>query len=158
MSGAWTTRCRVGNCELRIAKNEFARRGGAVVILLAACLLFGGCVERTMKIDTDPQGARVFVNDEEVGLSPVKFSFLWYGDYDIVIRKEGYRTISTNHRVNAPWYQIPPFDLITETMILGTLRDEHVLPTYELEPLEEPEIAEVVQRATELRDRAMYQQ
>lgn len=59
---------------------------------LAASLASGGCVERVMKISTTPTGARVFINDEEVGLSPVKVSFVWYGDYDIVIRKQGLPT------------------------------------------------------------------
>ena len=65
--------------------------------------LGSGCVERTMKIQTDPPGALVVVNDEEVGLSPVKFSFLWYGDYEIILRRVGYETLRTHYRVEAPW-------------------------------------------------------
>lgn len=130
----------------------------AATILAAAVIAAGGCVERTMKISTDPPGARVFVNDEEVGLSPVKFSFLWYGDYDIVIRKEGYETLRTHYRVDAPWHQWPPFDLIAETLIPFTIRDEHVLPVYALEPLRRPEVQAVVQRAEQARDEALYRQ
>ncbi|MCK4343118.1 MAG: PEGA domain-containing protein [Phycisphaerae bacterium] len=118
----------------------------------------GGCVERTARVETDPPGALVIVNDEEVGVSPVKFSFLWYGDYDIMLRKPGYWTLKTHYRIEAPWYQWPPFDLVAETMIPATIRDEHVLPTFKLEPIGEATVAEIVQRATELRDQALYEE
>ncbi len=134
------------------------RRTWTTAALAGLALCVTGCVERSMKISSDPEGARVFVNDEEVGLTPVKLSFLWYGDYDIVLRKEGYETLKTNHRVRAPWYQWPPFDLIAETLVPGTIRDEHELPLYELTPLERPDVSGVVQRAEELRDQTVFQQ
>jgi hypothetical protein len=127
------------------------------VLAAVALSLSAGCVERTMKIQTRPPGALVIVNDEEVGVSPVKFSFLWYGDYDIILRKQGYQTLKTNHRVNPPWYQVPPFDLIAETMIIGTLHDDHVLPPFTLQETETPTAREVVERAEELRGRALLE-
>ena len=123
-----------------------------------ALLALGGCVERIMKIDSEPQGARAFVNDEEIGVTPVKFSFLWYGDYDIMLRKAGYQTLKTNCRVDPPWYQVPPIDLVAECLIPGTIRDEHVLPIYALQPARTPAAEEVVERAVELRERALYEQ
>ncbi|GMU84528.1 MAG: hypothetical protein AMXMBFR47_43970 [Planctomycetota bacterium] len=123
---------------------------------LAASLASGGCVERVMKISTTPTGARVFINDEEVGLSPVKVSFVWYGDYDIVIRKQGYETLKTHSRLEAPWYQYPVVDLVAETMIPTMIRDEHVLPDFVLTPAEIPPSAELVGRATEMRDRTTF--
>ncbi len=116
-----------------------------------------GCVERTLKIETRPPGAFVLVNDEEVGVSPVKFAFTWYGDYDIVVRKAGYQTFQTHHRVRAPWFQWPPLDLIAETLIPVMIRDEHTLPPFELTPAETPPVAEVVERAAELRERALFE-
>ncbi len=125
------------------------------VTLLGALLILGGCVERIMKIDSHPRGARVVVNDREVGVTPVKFSFLWYGDYDIILRREGFQTLKTNHRVNAPWYQYPPIDLIAECLILATIKDEHVLPTYQLEPVPTAAISDVVERAVQTREQAL---
>ena len=124
----------------------------ALVIGLVA---LGGCVERTMKIDSDPQGARVFVNDEEVGVTPAKFSFLWYGDYDLILRKDGYETLKTHYRIDAPWYQYPPIDLVAECLIPTTIKDEHVLPTYRLKPASVPPVREAVERAVQLRERAL---
>jgi hypothetical protein len=123
---------------------------GPVVLLLPAA-----CVERTARIRTDPAGALVTVNDEEVGVSPVKFSFLWYGDYDILIRKTGYQTLRVHHNVSPPWYEWPPIDLVSEVLVPKMLKDEHVLPTYALEPAEEPTVADVVRRAEETRDEAL---
>lgn len=135
-------------------KGSHAFRLAAAVALL---LWLNGCVERVMKISTDPQGARVFVNDQEIGVSPVKFSFLWYGDYDLIFRKEGYETLMTHYRVPPPWWQIPPFDLISETLIPTTIRDEHELPVYKLVQSQTPPNEDVVNRAVELRDRALFQ-
>lgn len=123
-----------------------------------AVLTFSGCVERIMKIDSDPQGARVFVNDEEIGVTPVQLSFLWYGDYDIMLRKAGYETLKTSCRIDPPWYQYPPIDLVAECLIPGTVRDEHVLPAYSLTAAQVPPVQEVVERAVELRERAWYEE
>ena len=138
---------------MKRATNLFAASLTAGFLLLFA----SGCVERTVRIETKPQGALVVVNDEEVGVSPVKFSFLWYGDYDIILRKEGYRTLKTHHRINPPWYQLPPFDFVAEHLVATTIRDEHVLPPFELEPVGEQSASDIVMRASELRDRALYE-
>ena len=84
-----------------------------VMLVLAASL--GGCVRRTMTIRTEPvSGARVFLNDEEVGRSPVAVDFTWYGDYDVIIRHPDYETLKTHWRVREPWYQYPPFDFFSQ--------------------------------------------
>jgi hypothetical protein len=131
-----------------------ARLWSGAATLALALVGPGGCVERIMKIETDPPGVLITVNDEEVGVSPVKFSFLWYGDYDIIARKDGYRTLKTHYRVDAPWYQYPPIDLVAETLVPATIRDEHVLPLLKLVPAEQPTVEQVVERAAALRRRA----
>ena len=89
------------------------KRIAATLLLAVTLATLTGCVERTMKITTRPPGAVVIVNDEEVGISPVTFAFTWYGDYDLMFRKEGYQTLKTHHRVRAPWWpfwlsRLPP--------------------------------------------------
>lgn len=135
------------------------RRGakrGLLSLAAATAALTCGCVERVMRISTDPQGARVFVNDEDVGLTPARFTFLWYGDYDLVIRKPGFKTVRTHHRVEPPWHQYPPFDLIGETMVATTIRDEHDVPLIKLEPETTPPASELVERAVGMRDETLY--
>lgn len=79
-------------------------------------LLLLGCVERTMTITSEPSGALVYLNGEEVGRTPLTRDFLWYGDYDVQVRHEGHETLDTHEWVVAPWWQWPPFDLVAEIM------------------------------------------
>lgn len=74
-----------------------------------------GCgVERTLVIDSKPEGALVYLNREEVGRTPLKYDFTWYGQYDVTLRKEGYQTLKSTEWVVAPWWQWPPFDFVAE--------------------------------------------
>ena len=66
-----------------------------------------------MTITTEPQGALVIISDLEVGRTPLTIPFTWYGDYEIIIRKDGYTTIGTHQKISAPIYEIPPIDLLS---------------------------------------------
>lgn len=127
-----------------------------VGLLMPALVLIPGlgCVRRTLTITTDPPQARVFLNDQEIGRSEVSTDFLWYGDYDVVIRKEGYQTLQTNWTVNPPWYQWIPFDFFAEVLWPGWIHDQHARH-FVLEPTVPPTEAEVIERAEELRDQAL---
>jgi hypothetical protein len=113
-----------------------------------------GCVRRTIKITTEPPSARVFLNDQEVGRSEVSTDFLWYGDYDVVIRKEGFETVHTNWDIKPPWYQSFPIDFFAEVLWPGRLHDKHSRH-YLLEPAKTPTVEEVLERAVELREKAL---
>jgi hypothetical protein len=73
------------------------------------------------------------------------------------LRKRGYETVKTHHRLNAPWYQVPPVDLVAETMIIGTIHDDRVLPTFVLNPAESPPVDAIIERAVELQGRALFE-
>jgi len=118
-------------------------------------LLMVGCVERTVTINTEPEGATVILNDEEVGRSPVRVPFTWYGDYEIILRKEGYATVQTNEPLRAPWYQWPFIDLVSECLVPFTIYDEHVLDTFDLEPASPPSRQALLERATDMRSEAL---
>jgi hypothetical protein len=94
-----------------------------LVSLFPVLLIGGGCVQRTFTIDTDPQGALVYINDQEIGRTPIKRDFTWYGVYDMQIRKDGYQTLDQKVPLNAPWWQIIPFDFFAE-LWPGHLKDE----------------------------------
>lgn len=89
-------------------------------------LVGGGCVERELAIDTEPQAALVYLNGQEVGRTPMRQSFLWYGTYDVEIRREGYNTVKTDAPVIAPWWQWVPFDFVAEILPFH-LKDTHKL-------------------------------
>ena len=127
---------------------------------LAAGVLLGlgflpGCVERTLTINTNPQGAMVYLNDEEVGRTPVSKNFLWYGDYDVIIRKEGFQTLKTHTRIREPWYQVPPIDFFAECLVPATIRDQHYLE-YDLDPAEPVDRQELLERAQQFKERTLY--
>ncbi|UCF00389.1 MAG: PEGA domain-containing protein [Planctomycetota bacterium] len=120
-------------------------------VILIAALILGGCVERQLTINTEPQEAIVFLNDEEVGVSPVTVSFEWYGDYNVRISKEGYQTLKTHRKLESPWYDDFPFDFFA-----SVLNPERIVDTYEwtftLCPQEQPTREELIQNAEELKE------
>lgn len=137
----------------------FGRRCGSLSVLFGVAMAAAaacGCVERTVTIRTEPEGATVLLNDEEVGRSPVNVPFTWYGDYDITLRKPGYQTVKTHQRIDAPWYQVPGIDIFAECFTPFTIYDRRELPIYTLEPAVASATADIVQRADELRDRALF--
>ena len=133
------------------------RRVGAMlsVGLMVACMSAVGCVDRTVKINSEPAGALVYLNDQEIGRSPVKVNFTWYGDYDIIIRQKGYKTLQTSKRIDAPWYQWPGIDLVTECLIPTTIHDDRDLGTFTLEKIEKPTKPQLIQNAEEMRSLAI---
>ncbi len=121
-------------------------------LLLAVCLTACGCVQRQMHITSEPAGALVYMNDEEVGRTPLTRDFLWYGNYDVQVRKPGFETLDTNAQVTAPWWQWPPFDLFAELMPFRPTdrRDLH----FALQPTDETEVdpQAMIERAGVMRD------
>ena len=121
------------------------------VISLVTVTSLSGCVERKLTINTEPQGAMVVLNDEEIGNSPVTVSFEWYGDYNVRVSKEGFETLKTHRKLKGPWYDGFPFDLLTLLNPERTV-DEYEW-TFELESQKEINREELIQKAQELKDK-----
>ncbi len=135
-----------------------AVRGAVLAILVAtAAAVNAGCVRRTMTFKTVPEGATVKLNDQDVGQTPLTVDFTWYGDYDICYEKEGYQTVRTHKKLNPPWYQLPVIDLFAEAFVPYTIHDQHVIEQ-ELEPQKLPTQEELLPRAREFRDEALFGQ
>ncbi len=88
----------------------------SVIVLAALAAGLAGCVKRTITLRSQPDGAVVYLNDEEVGRTPTTVPFTWYGVYDVRLEKDGYRTLNTTHRAKAPWYETPGIDLAAELL------------------------------------------
>jgi hypothetical protein len=124
-------------------------------LLLFCALLVGaaGCVERKLTINTNPAGAQVFLNDEEIGVSPVTASFNWYGDYNITIRKQGCETLQTHRKLQAPWYDLFPFDFLTQILYPGRIVDSREW-SFELAPQKEVGREELIKSAEQIKNQA----
>lgn len=133
------------------------RLWGLCGLLTVSAALSAGCIERTVSINTEPQGATVFLNDEEVGQTPVRVPFTWYGDYDLIIRKDGFKTVQTHHRIQTPWYQYPFIDIFSECFVPFTIHDDHVVDTIALQKYEAPIKDELLYRSGEMRARALLE-
>jgi len=123
-----------------------------IVINLIMCLLLSGCVERKLTINTQPQGAIVLLNDEEIGASPVTVSFNWYGDYNVTIRKEGFETLKTHRRLKGPWYDKFPFDFFAQILNPKRIVDSYEW-TFELAPKQQINREQLIQNAQDLKER-----
>lgn len=129
---------------------------GALLTLAVPVMLSTGCVRRSMTFNTDPQGAVVHLNDREIGRTPITVDFTWYGDYDVVYRKEGYTALSTHHRVRPPWYQVWPIDFFAEVLTPFEIHDHREVPIVSLEEEPEPDPDALVQRAGQMKERAIF--
>jgi hypothetical protein len=122
-----------------------------LALIAGGILLLGGCVERTMTIKSDPPGALVYLNDQEVGRTPITRDFVWYGDYQVEVRKEGYETLKTHKWVKAPGYLWVPFDFFVELSPF-MVKDHHDM-AFALKPqsAEAAEPGPLMSRAEELK-------
>lgn len=134
-------------------------------ILLFILIFFAtGCVTRSMVINTDPPGARVFLDDELLGESPVKMPFTYHGVRKITIErrdKDGkltHKRLTMMADLRAHYYQFFPADIVSELIIPVKIKDERVF-NFQLEPVEfrpTKEIrAELLKDAEELRQKAL---
>jgi hypothetical protein len=87
-----------------------------VLIACASAAVLGGCVERRVWIDTDPPGALVWLNDAQIGRTPVDVGITHDGTYDLRIEKEGFEPIVTGADVDGPLWDQPPFDFFAEVL------------------------------------------
>ncbi len=125
------------------------RRSSAIVVVLMAATVTG-CVERRYTIRTNPPGALVYVNGQELGTTPVSSSFTYYGDREITLQLDGYETMTVRQPINAPWYDNLLTEFFTENLYPGQLRDERDY-TFQLKPLVSPPIDVLRDRAEGLR-------
>jgi len=103
-----------------------------------------------MMIRSNPPGALVYVDDYEIGVTPVSTNFTYYGQRKIRLVKDGYETLTVMQSIPAPWYQIPPLDFFSENLVPGEIRD-HQTFTYPLTPQRVVPTDQLLGRAENLR-------
>ncbi len=126
----------------------------STIVMVGSMLTAGGCVERFITVTTRPAGALVWLNDQEVGATPVKVPFTWYGQYRLVIQKDGYETVNTSVKVNAPVYEWFGIDLFSECLWPGKLIDDHQY-SFNLQTRKNTPIDPLIERARQLRNETL---
>ena len=86
-----------------------------------------GCVQRRMTVRSNPPGALVYVDDYQIGTTPVSTDFVYYGTRKIRLIKDGYDTLTVQQPFPVPWYEIFPLDFVTENLWPWEIRDERVV-------------------------------
>lgn len=112
-----------------------------------------GCVERRYTIRTNPPGALVVVNNEEIGRTPVSRSFTYYGDRDVTLMLDGFQTQKLVQPIKAPWYDNLLTEVFTENVVPFTIRDERTYD-YSMVPASLPPSNDLLNRAQNLRAQA----
>lgn len=122
------------------------------LLATAAILPASGCVKRTIRITSNPTGALVWLNDREVGRTPVDVDFVHYGTYDVRLVLDGHESQLTSGDAKVPLWDVVGFDFVAE--VLPVQFESEVEWHYELEPRPaDPEVERVqtIERARELR-------
>lgn len=107
-----------GHTWRRPAARTLAARVPALAhCALALCALtLTGCVERRIRVTSEPAGAIVWLNDVEIGRTPTETNFKFYGIYDVRLELEGHEPLVTTADASTPWWDFPGPDLIAEAI------------------------------------------
>jgi hypothetical protein len=122
---------------------------------VCAGLTLAGCsTERTLTIDSDPSGARVWVNGRLRGTTPVDVPFVHPGTWNVRLEKKGYASVAKDVGVKSTMADAPLLDLPGEL----TVKHRGWLHVHKMTPLParptEKELEEALGRAQGFRERA----
>lgn len=109
-----------------------------------------GCLGRQITITSTPPGATVWLNDVQIGRTPVSAEFTHFGDFDVRLEHEGYEALATHRRARAPWYEWPPIDLAATVLPINI--ETRINWHFELTLRSAEADAGVVDRAKQMRD------
>ena len=129
-------------------------RSISMACLLILCLT--GCahnMHRRMTVRSEPPGALVLLEGEEIGYTPVSMDFDHYGTREITLIKDGYETITAMQKVRTPLYQKPGLDLVTDNFSPVKINDR-LEYTFTLNKQELVSNDQLLQRAKGLRSQA----
>ena len=125
------------------------RRAVVLIAALLAWAALAGCVERRLIITSEPVGATVFLNDTEVGRTPVEVDFTYFGVYDVRLLKEGFEPLVTTAKASAPLHEWPGLDLVA--MMIPVTKRTRIEWHFDLAPADTDEQA-LLERAQTMRE------
>jgi hypothetical protein len=122
----------------------------SLLFVIVVSIFSTGCVRRRMTIRSNPPGAVAFVDDQEIGVTPVSTPFTYYATRKVQLFRDGYETLTVKQPFPAPWYEIPPLDFFVENLWPIEIRDERILD-FDLPPQQLVPNEQVIERAEMLR-------
>ena len=79
-------------------------RLSAILLIVASALPASGAVRRRLNVNSNPPGALVYVDNQEIGTTPCSVDFTYYGTREVRLIKPGYETLTVNQPIPTPWY------------------------------------------------------
>lgn len=145
------------HCTFWIESYNLGRMSRPLIsFALLATLLLGNaaCVERILQVRSDPPGATVFVNGDEVGTTPLNHPFSFYGTVEVMLRAKGCLAHRELKPLDPPWYEVFPIDFFSELVIPARFTNVHTIEVA-LTPapgdLNESQRTDLEKKAAELR-------
>lgn len=133
-----------------MSRRSSLRTMALAAMALAVCLLQTGCVFRRMTVRSDPPGALVLVDGQEIGYTPCSMDFTYYGTREIKLVKDGYETLTVMQKLQAPWYQYPVVEFFADNLSPHKITNRHEF-SYRLQPQAIVPTQELLDRANSLR-------
>ncbi|MFT5525837.1 MAG: hypothetical protein ACI9G1_002555 [Pirellulaceae bacterium] len=124
-----------------------------LLLALMAVICLSGCVRRRLTVRSNPAGARVYIDDQEIGDTPTSVDYTYYGTRKIQLVKDGFRTETVKQEFHPPWYEYPPIDFVVENFWPWELRDERAVD-FQMVPQPVVSMEDLRGRAQNLRDRS----
>ncbi|MFO7898252.1 MAG: PEGA domain-containing protein [Planctomycetota bacterium] len=127
--------------------------GKGLALVVAIALAVGpGCVKKTIAVHSDPPGARVYLDGQEIGRTPVlRHPFHFYGVREIAVVKPGRLVARRTVAIHTPWYSWFPIDVFTELVLPVTLRDDRTY-YFDLQRAEPIEVSALIRHAHQTRE------
>lgn len=94
------------------------------LLALLLCVA-AGCVDRRLWVRTEPEGARVRINGEDMGATPLHWRFHHYGTVLVEAELDGYVPIQKVVELRSPWYQKPVIDFFADIVVPARIHDDH---------------------------------
>lgn len=134
-----------------VVHRPYGRQMPAIMAAVLCFALLPGCVQRRLTIRSDPPGALVYIDNYEIGTTPVSTDYLYYGTRQIRLVRDGFETLTVEQPIPPPWYEVFPVDFVADNLVPAEIRDERTL-NFRLAPQRIVPTGQLRQRAEELRE------